>query len=450
MSNTLTPKVPPYSNEAEQSVLGCMLLDKSCVAVAIGLINEEDFFVEQNKWIFQAIKALHVKGMAIDAITIIDQLRKEGIIDKVGASYIADIAEIVPSSVNCENYCRIIREKSLSRSMITGFGNIISQCYEDRETVDDIIEQAESLIYNISMNRKYNDFTSVQESLQRVIKKLSELYKSDEAYTGIPTGFKDLDNITSGLQPSDLILIAARPSMGKTAFALNIAENVAFREEKTVAVFSLEMSVDQLTTRLLASESQVDSTKIIKGAQSKAEWNQMIDTFANINKNDIRLYIDDTSGISVGEMRSKCRKLKSTKGLDLIVIDYMQLMSTGTRCENRQQEISTISRELKGLAKELNCPVIALSQLSRGPESRTNHRPMLSDLRESGAIEQDADIVMLMYREAYYDPETDDNTTEIIIAKHRNGEVGTINLAFLNEYTKFIDALPDYFPTEEP
>lgn len=440
--STLSPKIQPFSDEAEKSVLGCMILDKNAVVTALNFVGEDDFYVDQNRWVFSAIKQLHQNLYSVDYVTIVEQLKKNDLIDRVGASYLTELTEIVPSTSNIEHYCRIVSEKATMREMILSFGNIIAECYEDKLPAAQIIDEAERFIYNLSMNKTRNEFISLKDALTPAIVKIGELYQMNNNMTGVATGYRDLDEITSGFQPSDLILIAARPSMGKTALGLNIAQNAAFRGKKTVAFFSLEMSCEQLIMRIIASETEVNSKKIKVGTQNEAEWKKITHLNSAVAESDIALYIDDTSGISVGEVRSKLRKLKSAKGLDMVVIDYLQLMSTTQRTENRQQEISTISRELKGLAKELGIPVVSLSQLSRSPEGRKDRRPILSDLRESGAIEQDADVVILLYRENYYEREIESNETELIIAKHRNGETGTVKLSFLNEYTKFVNALP--------
>lgn len=446
--SSISSKTPPFSDEAEKSVLGCMILDKNAVITALSLLSEDDFYVDQNKWVFSVIKELNRNGFAIDYVTIIDRLNKDEVLEKIGASYLTELAEIVPSTTNIEQYCRIVSEKASMREIIVAFGNIIAKCYEDKRPLAEIIDEAERFVFNLSINKTRSEFVSLKEALTPAIVKIGELYQMNNNMTGVATHYKDLDEITSGLQPSDLILIAARPSMGKTALGLNIAQNAAFRGKKTVAFFSLEMSGEQLIMRIISSETEVNSKKIKLGTQNDAEWKKITILNSAVAESDIQLYIDDTSGISVGETRSKLRKLKATKGLDLVVIDYLQLMSTTQRTENRTQEISAISRELKGLAKELNCPVVALSQLSRSPESRGDRRPILSDLRESGAIEQDADVVILLYRDNYYNKDSEDNSTELIIAKHRNGETGTVKLTFLNEYTKFVNA-PPVFKSEE-
>ena len=437
MSNKL--KTPPYSDEAEKSVLGCMILSKECAVTAINLLKEDDFYIDQNRWIFSAINNMSVLGLAIDCITVIDKLNDDNLIAKIGATYITDLTEIVPSTNNIEQYCKIVSEKATLREMIINFGNLISDCYESNVPLLEIIEKAERFIYNMSVNKTKSEFIPLKDAITPAVVKIAELYQKNNHMTGVSSGFKALDAITSGFQPSDFILLAARPSMGKTSLGLNFAQNAAFRGKKIVAFFSLEMSCQQLVMRIISSEAEVDSKKIRVGSQTNAEWTKIAILNSTVADNDVQLYIDDTSSISVGEVRSKLRKLKAQVGLDMVVIDYLQLMTTNSRNENRQQEISTISRELKAIAKELYCPVIALSQLSRSPESRDDKRPILSDLRESGAIEQDADVVMMLYREKYYDNKCEHDNTEVIIAKHRNGETGTTMLSFLGEYTKFKD-----------
>ena len=424
--SSIFAKTPPYSEDAEKSVLGSMMLDKNAVIAALDFLREDDFYIDQNKWIFTAIANLSRDGYAVDPVTILDRLRSNGINDKISPAYLAELTDIVPSARNIEQYCRIVSEKATLREMIQSFGDLIAKCFEN----------------NLSVNKTRSEFISLKEAMKPALIKIGELYQQNNNMTGVPTGYKDLDLITSGLQPSDMVLIAARPSMGKTALGLNIAQNASFRGKKTVAFFSLEMSCEQLIMRIISGETEVNSKKIKLGTQSDGEWKKITVLNSAVQESDVRLFIDDTSGISVGEVRSKLRKLKATQGLDMVVIDYLQLMSTTQRTENRQQEISVISRELKALAKELSCPVVALSQLSRSPESRGDRRPILSDLRESGAIEQDADVVILLYRDSYYNKDAENDLTELIIAKHRNGETGTVKLSFLKEYTKFVNADP--------
>jgi replicative DNA helicase len=433
-------RVPPYSDEAEKSVLGCMLLDKDAITIAAHALRPEDFYSDQNRWIFEAIVQISRRGGAVDFVTLIDRLNSEGVIEKIGASYIAALEDIVPSTKNIEQYCRIVSEKAALRDIILNFGNMIADCYDAKKPLSEIIDEAQRYIYDLSMNKAKSTFVSLKDSVKPLIVKLAELYRRNEAMTGVATGFRELDDVTNGFQPSDLILIAARPSMGKTALGLNIAQNAAILYKKTVAFFSLEMSCEQLVMRILSSETKVDSVKIKKGNQSNSDWKKLTDINSLAQESDIELYIDDTSGITPGEILSKLRKLKSTKGLDMVVIDYLQMMTTNARTENRQQEIASITRDLKAIAKELAVPVVTLSQLSRGPEARSDKRPILSDLRESGAIEQDADIVMFLYRPGYYDKANDPSETELIIAKHRNGETKTVRLKFMPQFTKFEDS----------
>ncbi len=432
-------RVPPYSDEAEKSVLGCMLLDKDAITAAAYALRPEYFYADQNRWIFEAIVQISRRGGAVDFVTLIDKLNSEGVIEKIGASYIAALQEIVPSTKNIDQYCRIVSEKAALRDMILNFGNMVADCYDAKKPLAEILDEAQRYIYDLSMNKTKSAFVLFKESVKPQVVKLAELYQRNEAMTGVATGFSELDELTNGFQPSDLILIAARPSMGKTALGLNIAQNAAILYKKTVAFFSLEMSCEQLVMRIISSETKVDSVKIKKGSQSNSEWKKIVEFNSIVQESDIELYIDDTSGITPGEILSKLRKLKSTKGLDMVVIDYLQMMTTNARAENRQQEIASITRDLKAIAKELAIPVVTLSQLSRGPEARSDKRPILSDLRESGAIEQDADIVMFLYRPGYYDKANDPAETELIIAKHRNGETKTVKLRFQPQYTKFDD-----------
>ncbi|MCL1914394.1 MAG: replicative DNA helicase [Eubacteriaceae bacterium] len=439
MPEQAVSKAPPYSNDAERSVLGCMMLDKDSLVAALSLLGEDDFYVESNKWVFSAISSLSNEGFAIDTVTVWDRLNSLGLGERISPTYVVELAEIVPYTSHITEYCRIVSEKSSMRKIIASFSGIIAECYREQLPLAEIIEMAERFIYGLSMNENRGSLVPLTQAITPAIKRLTELYAMDTALTGVPTGFADLDLITGGLQDSDLVLIAARPSMGKTALGLNIAQNASFRAGKSVAFFSLEMSTDQLVLRIISAESEISGTSIRLGTQSDFEWKRILRLNTDIKESNVKLFLDDTSGISVSEVRSKLRKLKASEGLDMVIIDYLQLMTTRIRSENRQQEISAISRELKALAKELQIPVVALSQLSRAPEGRKDRRPVLSDLRESGAIEQDADIVMMLYRENYYERDLASNETEVIIAKHRNGEIGTVKLSFISEFTKFKD-----------
>ncbi|MBQ1466100.1 MAG: replicative DNA helicase [Eubacteriaceae bacterium] len=445
-------KTPPYSEEAEQGVLGCMLLDKLSVETAGNMLSEDDFYIEKNKWIFSAIKKLASSGSAVDSLTVMDRLTSDGNMQKIGVAYIAQLQDMVPFTSNIEQYCRIVKEKAVLRSIITEFGNIINKCYDGRTELKSIIDEAEAFVYDLSMERTSNAFVSLKEEVPRTMITLSEIYQNDGIATGVLSGFTKLDEITNGFQPSDLILLCARPSVGKTALGLGFALNAAMRHSKSVAFFSLEMSAEQLVLRAISHETDVNSMKIRKGRQSPAEWKKITLLNSTLQENDVRLFIDDTSGISTGDMLSKLRRLQAKEGLDMVVIDYLQLMTASdlNRNANREQEISSISRGLKKIAKELKVPVVALAQLSRSPEKRGDGRPQLADIRESGAIEQDADIVLMLYRKANYDKTYENQEeTELIIAKHRNGATGTIKLSFLSEYAKYVDFREEDNKTDE-
>lgn len=430
-------RIPPHSIEAEQSVIGSMIMDHDAVIVASELLRSEDFYRPDHAQIYAAIMELYTTGNPIDLITIQDKLVQKGVLEQIGGiSYIAELASSVPTSAHIKQYAKIVEEKATLRRLIKASNDIAAKSFDGEEPLDNIMGFAEKQIFDILQNKKTEDFTGIDEIVLTSIEKIEEAHKSQGGITGIETGFIDLDHRTAGLQPSDLVLVAARPSMGKTAFALNIIQTAGIKNKKSVAVFSLEMSKDQLVSRMLCAEAMVDSQKARTGALEKEDWDKLAQSIPNIANS--RIFIDDTAGINVMEMRAKCRRLKMEKGLDLIMIDYLQLMSGTGDGASRQQEISDISRSLKALAREMNAPVIALSQLSRACETRTDHRPMLSDLRESGAIEQDADVVMFLYRDEYYHPDTEKkNVGEVIIAKQRNGPTGTVELVWLGQYTKF-------------
>lgn len=439
MADKLSLKVMPHSSETERCVLGCMLIDSETINIVKEVLNEDDFYDGEHKWVYKAIVSLADRGKAVDTLTLSNELKENNVFDKIGGyEFLTKIGDSVISTNHVDDYCTIIKEKSIRRRLIRELGSVIDQCYGDSIESFDIIEAAQRAVYNISMDNSTTDFTSLSSAVSDAVNELNRIQKLDEKVIGVPSGFAAIDDITSGFQKGDMVLIAARPSMGKTALAVNIAQNAAIRYKKSVAIFSLEMPTRQLANRIMSGEAEVDSSRLRIANIFPSEWSSLYDTVREIREKKVKLFINDTSGISVGELRRKCRKLKATEGLDLIIIDYLQLMTINERSESRQQEISTISRTLKSIAKELDCPIIALSQLSRGPEARTNKRPMLSDLRESGAIEQDADLVMLLYRDKYYNPESEDDSTEVIIAKHRNGSVGTVKLKFRGEYTKFI------------
>lgn len=432
-------RIPPQNVEAEQAVLGAMLLSHDAVIVAMEKLQSQDFYRDVHRIIFEAMEHLHRKNKEIDVITLPDELKRMKKLDDVGGlEYVLNLPNLVGSAANIEYYANIVAEKALARNLISTCTELTTEAYDGQKETEALLDDAERRILQLSDTKNRGDFASVGAVVEVTLDKITRLYENKAGLTGLPTGFRDLDRMTSGLQPSDLILVAARPSMGKTAFTLNIAQNVGVRQHKTVAFFSLEMSQEQLVQRLLCQIAHIDSQKLRTGQlNSDEEWTRLTDACDKLYESPI--YIDDTPGISVAEMRSKARRLKSEHGLDLIIVDYLQLMQ-GRNAESRQQEISEISRSLKALARELKVPLIALSQLSRSVESRQDKRPMLSDLRESGALEQDADIVSFLYREDYYDKETENqHITEVILAKHRNGPVGSVKLYFKNEFTLFLN-----------
>lgn len=430
-------RVPPQSIEAEQSVIGSMLLDKEVIPVVTEVLKSEDFYRADHKEIFEAVMDLFDSGEPVDLITVSEQLKLRGTLDNIGGlEYLTNIASAVPTTANAKYYAKIVEEKSTLRKLIKASSEIVNLGYEASEELSYIVDKAEKSIFDVLQKRGTQGFAPIKEVLVDAFNKLEELYNNKGHVTGIPTKFVDLDYKTSGLHNSDLILVAARPAMGKTAFALNIAQNAAVYSGVPVAIFSLEMSKDQLVSRILCSEAMVDSQKVKTGKLEDDDWKKIARALGPLSEAPI--YIDDTPGISISEIRAKCRRLKLEKNLGLVVIDYLQLMQGRGKTESRQQEISDISRSLKILAKEINVPIITLSQLSRAPEQRADHRPILSDLRESGAIEQDADIVIFLYRDDYYNPETDKkNIAEVILAKHRSGSTGTVELTWLGAYTKF-------------
>lgn len=437
MEEAVLKRVMPHSIEAEQSTIGSMLLDRDAVLIASELLKGEDFYSKQYGIVFDAMVELHTEGKPIDFIVLQAKLREKDVPAEISSlEFMKDILTVVPTSANIRQYAAIVAEKSTLRKMIRLNEEIANNCYVGKENLEYILDDTEKRIFEICQQRNTTDFTPIREVVANAMHKIELASKSGGSVTGVPTGFIDLDYKTAGMQPSDLVLIAARPSMGKTAFALNIAQHVAFKQHKAVAIFSLEMSKEQLVNRLFSLESKVSGQNIRTGQLTDNEWEKLAETAGIIGQS--KMYIDDTPGITIGELRSKCRKYKLEKGLDMIIIDYLQLMSGSGKSESRQQEISEISRGLKAVARELNVPVLALSQLSRAVEQRPDKRPMLSDLRESGAIEQDADVVMFIYRDDYYNKETEKpGVSEIIIAKQRNGPIGTTELAWLAEYTKF-------------
>ena len=427
----------PQSIEAEQSVVGSMLLDSDAITVASEIITGDDFYNKQYGVLFDTMVELHEEGSSVDVVTLQNRLREKDVPPEVSSlEFIRDLVAMVPTSANVKYYAKIVSDKSLLRRLIRLNEDIANTCYQGKENTEIILEETEKKVFDLVQRRGSSDYVPIRQVVMNAMDKIESSSKLHGAVTGIATGFLDLDYRTAGMQPSDLVLIAARPSMGKTAFVLNIAQNVAFKLHHCVAIFSLEMSKEQLVNRMFSLESSVDAQKLRTGQLADDEWEKLIESANTIGNS--KLIIDDTPGISISELRSKCRKFKLEHDLKMIIIDYLQLMSGSGRSDSRQQEISDISRSLKSVARELNVPVLALSQLSRAVEQRPDHRPMMSDLRESGAIEQDADVVMFIYRDDYYNKETDrKGISEIIIAKQRNGPIGTVELAWLPQYTKF-------------
>lgn len=432
-------RIPPHSIEAEQAVLGAMLMNKDAVMVASEIITGDDFYQTAYGIIFDSVVDLFKAGKPADLITLQEKLKEKNVPPEISSmEFVKDLLEGTQTSANVKYYAEIVRDKSILRRLIRINEDIANTCYLENQPLDEILEKTQKEVFELVEHGNSEEYVPIRQVVLNALDVIERASKTKGNVTGIPTGFIDLDYKLSGLQRSDLVLIAARPSMGKTAFVLNIAQHVAFRQNLAVAIFSLEMSKEQLVNRLFSLESHVDAQILRTGNLSDTDWEKLIEGAGTIGNS--RMIIDDTSGISISEMRSKCRKYKLEIGLDLIIIDYLQLMSGsgGRKNESRQQEISEISRSLKGLARELNVPVIALSQLSRAVEQRTDKRPMLSDLRESGAIEQDADVCMFIYRDDYYNPDTEDkNIAEIIIAKQRNGPIGTVRLAWMPQYTRF-------------
>lgn len=444
-------RIKPQNLAAEQTVIGSMLMDNECIPSLESILSGEDFYNRQNGVIFDAIVELYNEGKPVDTVTLSERLSTRNLPPGVAdLAYLNNLVAEVPLSSNAKYYAEIVSEKSVLRHMIKVGEDVENDCYADNERLDDIMENAEKRFYEVLSRKKNMDYKPIQEITMTALEKINEAARSKNPITGLPTGFKDLDELLTGLHPSELILIAARPSMGKTALVLNILQNVVLEQDKCAAFFSLEMSGELIMNRLFALESHVDAQRIRSGDLSDSDWDKLLEGAEAIGRS--QLIIDDTPGISVAEMRSKCRKFKLDHDIKLIVIDYLQLMSpSGKRNENRQQEITEISRSLKALAREMNVPVIALSQLSRAPDTRADHRPMLSDLRESGSIEQDADVVMFIYRDEYYNKEESKakGVTELIVAKQRNGPVDTVRLAWLPQYTKFGNISRDAYRTQE-
>ena len=432
-------RIPPHSVESEQSILGSIILDKDAIITVAETINPSDFYKEAHKIIYESMLSLNSNNEPIDLITLIEELRKEGHLDNIGGiSYLTSLSTIVPTTSNVKYYANIVKEKSVIRQLIKASNEIINLGYDASTDVQEILNKAEKSIFDISQEKSGDDIQPINAVLQDTFDMIEKLCTEKKEVTGITTGFKDLNKKINGLQRTDLILLAARPAMGKTAFSLNLVQNAALKGDASVAVFSLEMSKEQLVQRMLSAQSNVELSKIKTGTLGESDWPRIIDGMAVLS--EAKIFIDDTPGIKISEIRSKCRRLKMEKGLDLILIDYLQLMEGEGKNENRQQEIAKISRSLKILAKELDCPVVALSQLSRSPELRKDHRPILSDLRESGSIEQDADIVMFLYRDEYYHDDSEKkNIGEVIVAKNRHGETGNVELVWFGQVQKFAD-----------
>ncbi|AVM68291.1 replicative DNA helicase [Lachnospiraceae bacterium oral taxon 500] len=437
-------RIPPYSLEAEQTVIGSMLMSREAVYTATEYVSEDDFYTPEQRTAFAAIYTLFRENRSIDLITVQDQLNKMGKLEEVGGiEYLTNISLNVPTSAHVKEYARIVQEKSVLRRLIRSANDIAADSFEGKEKLEEILNKAEERIFNIIQNRRTSDLVLIKSLISPALDSIARAYGQHGAVTGLPSGFIDLDHMTAGFQPSDLILVAARPSMGKSSFVLNITQYAAVKEKKSVAFFSLEMSKEQLTSRMISAEAMIDAQKIRNGNLENTDFERLLNGASVLG--EARIFIDDTPGISVADLRAKCRKLKLTHGLDLIIIDYLQLMTGSARSESRQQEISEISRSLKAIAREMQAPVIALSQLSRAVESRADHRPMLSDLRESGAIEQDADVVMFLFREEYYNATPENKgQAEVIIAKQRNGPTGSAKLLWLGEYTRFMNMERQY------
>lgn len=442
MEEALIKRILPHSIEAEQSVVGSMLMDRDAIIAASEIVTGADFYQHQYGVMFESMVELFNEGKPVDLVTLLNRLKEKDVPPEVSSlDFVRDIIVTVPTAANVKSYANIVYEKSVLRRLIKINEEIANSCYAGKDKLEDILADTEKRIFDLLQSRNSGEFVPIQQVAMNVLDKIEQAYNSKSTVTGIPTGFIDLDYRTSGMQPSDFILIAARPSMGKTAFVLNLVDHVAVRKQMPCMVFSLEMSKEQLVNRMLSMESNVDSQKLRTGTLSDTDWDAVVEGIGTIG--DSKMIIDDTPGISIMELRSKCRKVKLEYGISMVIIDYLQLMTgSGKTGDNRQQEISEISRSLKALARELNAPVIALSQLSRACETRQDHRPMLSDLRESGAIEQDADVVMFLYRDDYYNKDPDNelkDIAEVIIAKQRNGPIGTVQLRWLPELTKFVN-----------
>lgn len=436
----MNERIPPHSIEAEKSVLGSVLQSKEALFEVLEILEPEDFYSEHHKEVFEAVRELNRRSEPVDILTVSEELKKRNTLAMVGGrAFVASLPTEAPSTANAESYAHIIKEKAILRSLIQASADILDKSYKDKTDSQEVLSFAEQEIFNIARAKQKKDYTSLYDVMMENISQIDAMASTEGKLIGLTTGFVDLDEKTAGLQKSNLIIIAARPAMGKTAFVLNLAQNAALKADAKVLIFSLEMSKEELGMRMLSSDTCIDLAKLKTGDLNRGEWEDLYIGIDRLTKAGI--YIDDTPGISLMEMKNKCRRLKAEKGLDLVIVDYLQLMEA--KAESRQQEISKLSRSLKILAKEMDCPVIVLSQLSRAVEQRIEKKPQLSDLRESGAIEQDADLVMFLYRDEYYNPDTDKpNTCEVILAKHRGGSTGTVELAWLGKYTKFADKSP--------
>jgi replicative DNA helicase len=430
-------RLPPQNLEAEQAVLGSMLLEEEAIVRAAELLEDSVFYKDAHRKIFSTLLALYKTNTPVDLVTVTDALRQRGLLEEVGgSSYLATLTSVVPTAANAEHYCRIVKQKAILRSLIRASTQIATECYDSAHEPDLLLDRAESLIFDIAQKKLRRDAVAMKDIIKSSIEMIDALYQRKGAITGLPTGFQELDQQLAGLQPADLIVVAGRPAMGKSSFAFCVAEHAALTQKAGVAVFSLEMSKENLVQRMLCSHARIDAHNVRSGMLSMSDWPNLTKAAGKLSEAPI--YIDDSPSVSILELRAKARRLKSRHDISLIILDYLQLMDESASAENRQQEISVISRSLKALAREINVPVIAVSQLSRAPERRETFRPRLSDLRESGAIEQDADVVLMLFREEYYSP-TDENRglAEVIIAKQRNGPTGTVKLAFIKEYTRF-------------
>ena len=438
MNSAFLDRIPPQNLDAERSTLGSMLLEKDAIFRAVEILKPDDFYKEAHRLIFQTVIELTNKNEPVDLVTVTEALRQKNMLESIGGiPYLTSLANSVPTAANIEYYARIVEEKSLLRTLIHAATQIVGQGYEGVEEVDKLLDQAEQAIFQVTQRRATRGYVFLKDILNDAFELIEKTYENRGGVTGVPTGFSDLDRMTAGLQPSDLIILAARPSMGKTTFALNIAEYVAIEAKMPVVVFSLEMSKEQLAMKLLCAEAGVDNQRIRTGTLVEADWPKLSRALGRLG--EAKMYIDDTPGISVMEVRAKARRIKAEGGLGLVVIDYLQLMQGRGKTESRQQEVSEISRALKALARELSVPVIALSQLSRAVEQRTVKVPGLADLRESGSLEQDADIVCFLYRDEYYNPDSEKKgISELIVAKHRNGPIGSVEMFFQKECSKFV------------